>query len=461
MITIARPTPAVNGDCADYSLDVVNLFTFDAISGYDLLSLFLRTMRHLRGIDQESQCAFMSAAVFDVARRRLRLGNNFGVTEVLIASSLVCPVFTSLLNGDPIVVGGTILPGVGLYDGLSALLSQFITLVPFFLGRQFLRNPKDLQPLLETLALAGLLYSVPLLFEIRFSPQLHYWLYGYAPSDFIQEMREDGGFRPMVFMGHGLIACFFAMTAVVASTALWRMKIRVLCFNAGGLTAYLGTVLVFCKSGAALVYGLVLVPLVRWTKPGLQVRAAMCFAFLALLYPGMRMADVFPTQTILQIARAVNEPRAHSLEFRFDQEDELLQRASQRPWFGWGRFGRNRVFKEDWQGIGVDTSVTDGEWIVTFGQFGLVGFLAEFGLLAFPIYRAAKALRQIGSFREAISLGALALIIAINMIDLLPNSAIDPWTWLLAGVLLGCSETVLSRKRTQMTLPNFVLQPGT
>ncbi len=68
MITIARPTPAVNGDCADYSLDVVNLFTFDAISGYDLLSLFLRTMRHLRGIDQESQCAFMSAAVFDVAR---------------------------------------------------------------------------------------------------------------------------------------------------------------------------------------------------------------------------------------------------------------------------------------------------------------------------------------------------------------------------------------------------------
>ena len=30
------------------------------------------------------------------------------------------------------------------------------------------------------------------------SPQLHYWFYGYYPSDFNQYMR-DGGFRPMVF----------------------------------------------------------------------------------------------------------------------------------------------------------------------------------------------------------------------------------------------------------------------
>jgi hypothetical protein len=386
-----------------------------------------------------------------VTGRSLRLVRGFGFPEILLGGFLILPIITSLLNSDPVEVGGTVLPGVGLYDGLSTSFSQFILLIPFFLGRQFLRNPRDLQECLEIFAVAGLIYSLPMVFEIRFSPQLHNWIYGYSPSDFIQEMREGGGFRPMVFMGHGLVACFFFMTTVVAAAALWRLKIRLFLINSGALTAYLGTVLVLCKSGAALVYGLVLVPVVAWAKPKLQVRAAIVLAAVALLYPAMRMSEVFPTNTILNFARTVNEPRAHSLEERFDQEEELLQRASQRLWFGWGRFGRNRVMKEDWQGVGTDYSVTDGRWIITLGQFGLFGFFAEFGLLAFPIFRAAAALGRLDSFKETVSIAVVALIISINMIELLPNSTLNPWTWLLTGALLGCSETVLGRKRPRVS----------
>jgi hypothetical protein len=395
-----------------------------------------------------------------VSKRLVRLGNNFGVTEFLICMFLVGPVITSLLNGDTLQYGSTILPGVGIYDGLSALLSQLVTLIPFLLGRQFLRNPRDLQEILESLVVAGLIYSIPLLFEIRFSPQLHVWVYGYAPSDFIQEMREGGGYRPMVFMGHGLTACFFLMTTVVASAALWRMKTRIFRLGAGPITAYLGVVLILCKSGAALIYGLVLVPLVRWTKPNLQLRTAVVFAALALLYPAMRAAEIVPTQTILEIARAVNEARAGSLEERFTQEEALLQRASERPLFGWGRFGRSRVLKVDWRNIGYDSSVTDGRWVITFGVFGLFGFLAEFGLLAIPIFRAAKALRAIKSRQEAMCLSAIALIMAINMIELLPNSTLHSWSWLVAGALLGCSETVLARERSQRSQRSFALQFG-
>ena len=391
-----------------------------------------------------------------VTGKPLRLGKTIGFTEILIGGFLVFPLITSLLNTDPVEVGGTVLPGVGLYDGGSALLGQFIILIPFFLGRQFLRNPGNLQRCLEVFAVAGLIYSVPMLFEIRFSPQLHGWVYGYVPSDFIQEMRQGGGFRPMVFMGHGLIACFFFMTTVVAAAALWRAKIRIFRINSAIFTAYLGTVLLLCKSAAALVYGLVLVPLVSWAKPTLQLRVATVLAAVALLYPAMRMADVFPTNTVLEISRAFNEARAHSLEFRFDQEDALVQRATQRIWFGWGRYGRNRVFKEDWQGIGVDASVTDGRWIITFGQFGLFGFLAEFGLLAFPIFRSAAALRRLDSSRDAVAFAAIALMIAINMIDLLPNATLNSWTWLLTGALLGCSETVLARKQTRISPSKFV-----
>jgi hypothetical protein len=89
---------------------------------------------------------------------------------------------------------------------------------------------------------------------------------------------------------------------------------------------------------------------------------------------------------------------------------------------------------------GQDLSVTDGRWIITMGQFGFVGFLVEFGLLALPIVRAASALKFAASARDQVFLSALALILATNLIDLLPNSSISPWTWLLAGALLGRAE---------------------
>src|SRR4029077_16712769 len=91
--------------------------------------------------------------------------------------------------------------------------------------------------------------------------------------------------------------------------------------------------------------------------------------------------------------------------------------------------------------------VTDGRWIITLGTFGFVGFIAEFGLLAFSVFSAAKAMRFVATVTEALFLGALALIVAVNVVDLLPNSGLTPWTWLLAGALLGRAEALVARKR--------------
>ena len=44
-------------------------------------------------------------------------------------------------------------------------------------------------------------------------------------------------------------------------------------------------------------------------------------------------------------------------------------------------------------GTGRDISITDGHWIITMGQFGIVGFIAEFGLLGFSVLRAAGSLK--------------------------------------------------------------------
>lgn len=390
-----------------------------------------------------------------VARRMPRVFHRFGLAEIFIIALLVSPFITSEFNTDPITVGETTLPGLDRYEALSAVVNQFLFFLPFILARQFLRTSSDTMNILRILVVAGLAYSVLILFEVRMSPQLHGWIYGYFPHSFVQQIR-DGGFRAAVFVGHGLAVAFFVMTAAVAAAALWRAQIKIVRLPLAGVTVYLTGVLILCKTLGALVYGAVLVPLVRWATPRLQLRAAVVLAALALTYPVLRTMDLVPTGALLETASMVSDDRAGSLSTRFEQEQVLLEHAWQRPLFGWGRFGRNRVFDED----GRDISTTDGRWIIVLGTFGLVGFLAEFGLLALSVFRAAAALRFADTNRDKGFLAALALIVAINMIDLLPNATLSPWTWLLAGALLGHAEALRAVRRVvgatnQATLGNL------
>ena len=92
-------------------------------------------------------------------------------------------------------VGRTVLPSIGHYEALSAVVRQLILLFPFFLWLAVPPEGTDTADLLRVMVVAWLAYSMLVLFEVRFSPQLHNWLYGYFPSDFVQEVR-DGGIVP-------------------------------------------------------------------------------------------------------------------------------------------------------------------------------------------------------------------------------------------------------------------------
>jgi hypothetical protein len=339
------------------------------------------------------------------------------------------------LNGDTIVIGRVVLPGIGSYEGVSTIIAQFVFLIPFIIGRWVLRSGADNEEILRVLVIAGLIYSLPMLFEIRFSPQLHTWIYGYFPGMFGQQMRDEG-FRPIVFLGHGLTLAVFTMTSLLAAAAFWRSNTRVVRVPPAGVAAYLGVLLVLCKTFAAFVYGMVLVPLVRWAKPKTQLRVAALLVTIALAYPMLRAMDLVPTTFMLEAANLVSADRAGSLETRFVNEHRLLERASQRIWFGWGRFARSRVYDAD----GKDISLTDGNWIIIMGEFGIVGFLARFGIFALTVFRAAKALKFEEAAKYRIYFSALALIVASQVINLLPNSSNPPWFWLLVGALLGRAE---------------------
>ena len=257
------------------------------------------------------------------------------------------------------------------------------------------------------------------------------------------------GFVPVVFIGHGLLVALFTVTAVVAATALSRTQTRVFQFSSGIIATYLSVILVLCKSLGSLVYAILVVPLVRLASPRTQIRVAMVLAVLTLLYPILRTADLVPVQFIENVAASISTERAASLKTRFDQERALLDRASERIFFGWGRWGRSRIYQEE---TGRDLTLSDGRWILTIGTFGLFGFFSEFGLLLLPVFRAGLALRTAQSVSDSLYLAALTLIVAIVGIDQLPNASLSPWTWLITGALMGRTEALATTATVQRDL---------
>jgi hypothetical protein len=191
--------------------------------------------------------------------------------------------------------------------------------------------------------------------------------------------------------------------------------------------------LLLSNSLGAFIIALFLLPVVYMVGPRGQLQTAAVIAVIALTYPALRHIDAVPTERLVSMATAISEDRSGSLAFRFQNEDVLLEHARERPLFGWGTFGRNRVFDNQ----GRDLTVTDGMWIVSFGQGGWLSYLSEFGLLTVPLVLLALRARRREIEPETAILG---LVLVANVIDLLPNGFISPVTWLMAGALLGRLE---------------------
>jgi len=384
--------------------------------------------------------------------KRIQFLPKSKVARWLIIIFILSPFITVLLNPDPIIAGSTFLKGMEYYDALSAVIRQILFMLPFAFGFTFFRTERDLENILKVCVISGLIYSLPMLLEIRLSPQLNRWVYGFHPGDFIQNVRQ-GGFRPVVFIGHGLAVAYFIMTALVSAVTLHRIRLNVLQMSARNVVMFLGVMLILCKSVGSVIYAAIILSAIYFAKPTRQVKVACFLVMLAVSYPILRVAELVPIYEMVEVAESISEDRAQSLNFRFRNEEMLLSKAMQRSFFGWGSWGRNRVYDHR----GKDISVTDGRWVITLGIFGLFGYIAEFGLLALPVFRCARVMRKIDSRRGRIVLSALVLLLAINMVDLLPNSTITPFSWLLAGTLLGYAEAVKSQKKA---LQKIATQPS-
>lgn len=340
-------------------------------------------------------------------------------------------VMTALTNGDTLSYGWRTIPGTSLYDAGSMASNALMMMLPLLLARRYLADAATQRLVLQVLCIAALGYSLLALFEVRMSPQLNNWTYGFFPHSWSQHIRA-GGWRPIVFLKHGLVLGIFLAMSVLAITCLARLDApRRKLWTCG--TVWLFATLVLSNNFGALFIAVALLPVVIFAGIRSQLLVAAIICGVVLAYPMARTAQVLPFNQVLQLAESVNPGRAASFQFRLDNEEQLLDKASERPLFGWGGWGRGRVYDD----AGRDISVTDGEWIITLGENGWVGYLARFGLLTAPIFLLLLHRRR---YEIGMESSALAVVLAANLLDLIPNSSNTPLTWLLAGALWGRLE---------------------
>lgn len=344
-----------------------------------------------------------------------------------IPAAMLClvPFFSSVTNG------------LGPYDGMSAVLSTVITWgMPYFLGRIYFNEPKALRELVIGIFIGGLLYVPLCLLEIRISPQLHRLVYGFHPHSFVQTFRY-GGWRPVVFLAHGLMVGMWMAAASLCGFWLWRTKSLKQIFGVPMwllVLACVGTT-VLCKSTGAIVLmflGMGILALGKKWRSSVPIVtiAALIFCFVMIralgIYDGWSFVDV--TDQLFGSARS------GSVETRIMNENLLSAHARDRILFGWGGWGRSRIVNEE----GKSTGVTDSLWIVKFGANGLVGLLALLGVLLLPCLVLGTRIPPPFWAHPIVGQSYVAaMIVTLWMVDNVFNAMLNPIFVVVAGGVVG------------------------
>jgi len=353
--------------------------------------------------------------------------------KYLVFLLLATPILTALTNGEPVYRGESLLPGLTLYNGIAGMVEMYIFVIPFILAVQLVKTYEDQVNLLKMIVIAGLWYSIPILIEIRLSPQLHTWIYGFFPHSFIQQKRF-GGFRPVVFLGHGLVVAMFLVVVLASSVMLWKEKIKATRYSPFAVVVYLLVLLFLCKSVGPAILGILYFIFMGWSSIKVIKAFTILITVVIITYPLLCIYGIFPHELLVNLAEPLDASKSSSLAFRFYHENRLLDLAVQKPIFGWGVWGRHRL---------VD-SVTDGYWVVIFGQYGIAGFLGIFGLIGYCVLKGLKAAALLYEKGDQKLLIGHALLAATILVDQIPNSSLSRgWMLFIIGALLGRANSTI------------------
>ncbi len=387
--------------------------------------------------------AMLGVVLFDAARL-IRFRPSW--IDIPIVVYCAVPMASSLTND------------LGIYDGTSAVVGTVITWgIPYFIGRLYFSDLAGLRELAIGIFVGGLVYVPLCLYEIRMSPQLHTIIYGFHQHSFAQTKRF-GGWRPTVFMQHGLMVGMWMVTASLIGVWLWRAKTlrQIRGVPMALLVPVLLATTILCKSFGALVLlvgGLGALFAANMTRSRVAV---WCLILVIPVYLVARIGLRWDGAETVDLIAMVNDERAGSFATRLENEVLLVEKAMQRPVFGWGGWSRNRVYDDS----GRNITITDSLWIIVLGRHGLVGLTAYFLVLLLPVIRGMRLLSADVWGRSAFApIGVLAVALTIYACDKLLNGMPNPLFMLIAGGLGAAS--VAASSQSVRTVVGLSCQVGT
>jgi hypothetical protein len=402
---------------------------------------------HLLHNKMEITCwgIFIATAIFDMnnlAKIKLR------ALDIPIIIWCLCPIASSLSNG------------YGIYDAMAIFLRQTATWgFPYFIGRVYFNSLEGLKELAIGIFIGGMIYVPFCLFEIRMSPKLHYMLYGFYQDDAFDQTRRWGGWRPMVFMTHGLMLGMWMMSASLVGIWLWAMGIlkEIKGYSIKWMVPVLVMTSILCKSTAAIAYLFTGTAALILSKKMQNPLFLILLVAIPLFYLPTRSTGVWTGEELVSfISENISQERAASLKFRMDNENILVEKAIMKPLFGWATWGKARVYNDE----GKDISVTDGLWIITYGNHGLVGLISMTLAILMPVFLLLRSYpaSSWGSPEVAPAV-ALSVLLALYMVDNLLNAMVNPIFIIVAGGVAGLPALSAALK-SYPTGQGEVLHPG-
>jgi hypothetical protein len=374
------------------------------------------------GKDEISAIAAFIGCRF-IKNEKIALFGNSTLQKYLISLLMIVPFINVFFNSSPMFDGLLWIQGLTPYDAASQVITQYLELLPFVIAISIVKSSEELEKIVRLLVIAGLIYSILILIEIRLSPQLHTWIYGFFPHSFAQQARM-GGFRAVVFMGHGLMVAIFCFVCVCAAAIQFKISKQHEKMRNVYILLYLFTILILQKSVGAIGMGLVITAGILFLYRSKQALITKVIVAIFFLYPSLSILNLIPYEAIISFISDFSVDRAGSTNYRFIQEIELMQHAYQKLFIGWGSWGRNSFYN----------STTDGYWIIILGVYGAIYFYALFGMFIMGVFNSMLKTSTIKN--EQIVYSGLSLMLAGVLFDQLQNASLSSsWLWFLSGLL--------------------------
>ena len=185
--------------------------------------------------------------------------------------------------------------------------------------------------------------------------------------------------------------------------------------------------------------------LLLWLGQRTNVRPlAYTLAVLPLVYVTVRTFDLWSGASVVELIEAAGAPdRAESLDYRFEAERLLADKALEQPLFGWGGYMRGFV---PWERSISGFVVPDGLWTLYFNMHGLLGLGGLLVMLLAPLWSVLRATRGAGWCRgERTVVVALALVVALFAVDCLLNAMVVPLVLVAGGAVCGAASRSVVR----------------